>query len=673
MKKVSDNKKVIAVVVTFNRKDLLHECIEALLHQDYENCHVLVIDNASTDGTEESLKKYFKNKKFNYYNTGKNLGGAGGFNYGMKKAYEIGCDYVWLMDDDCIVHDDSLAELIKHANKLKDNFGFLSSKVLWKDDSICKMNVQKNSLVKKNDDWTTDRVKVIMATFVSFLVSTKVVENVGFPITDFFIWADDLEYSRRISRKYNCYLINDSVVTHKSKTNIGSNIALDNSENLSRYSYSYRNERYLYRREGFFGKLYYFLKLQYHKIKILKSNSENKNEKINIIKKASIAGKKFNPKIELTTKKNKIIAEFFGEPLNYGGQESFVSNIYQNINHKNLTFEFITPFEVQNQELKDLINKNNDILFNGNYNFNSKFRKKYIILMAKKYLNSYIDIIHIHSGSIYTLYKVSKIAKKKGIKKVIVHSHATGIDNFKYRMIKKVSDMNIEKYADLFLACSKEAGLWKFPNELINKSNFLVIKNGISIEKYMFDLSKRNEYRKKFNLEGKNILCSIGRFAKEKNHLFTINVFEHYLKKDKNGFLVLVGGSGDLEEQIIEYIKNHNLNKYILILKNRNDINNILSMSDVFIMPSLWEGLGIAAIEAQVSGMPVLCSNNIPDEVKISKYFFKEEIELGPEKWANKIAELMKIKRSIEYKKLLNNKYDIKNSAKIIEDIYRDL
>ena len=294
------SRKVMAVVVTYNRKELLKECINALLNQKYDNCDILVVDNASTDGTKEYISKELKNQKVHYVNTGANLGGAGGFNYGMKEAYKIGCDYMWVMDDDCIVHKDTLIELIKMDQKLGGNYGFLSSKVLWKDNTICKMNIQKNSLFKKNKEWITSPTKIIMSTFVSFFVKSSIVKEVGLPIKDFFIWSDDLEYSRRISRKYPCYLVNSSLVTHKSKTNIGSNIVIDDKTKLDRYRCAYRNEYYLFRREGLIGKIYYFLKISLHKYRIYRSNNshDDKKEKVNLINKSVKVGKKFYPEIE---------------------------------------------------------------------------------------------------------------------------------------------------------------------------------------------------------------------------------------------------------------------------------------------------------------------------------------------------------------------------------------
>jgi len=294
-------KRVAAVVVTYNRKELLEECIDALLHQTYNDCDIIVVDNASTDGTQEFINQKYKNLVI-YQNTGSNLGGAGGFNYGVKTAYTLGYEYFWLMDDDCIVDADSLSVLMNTANELNDDFGFLSSRVLWKDGSLCKMNIQKISYKQKIDENIVGLNKIIMATFVSFLVKRTVVEAVGLPISDFFIWADDLEYSRRISKNHNCYYVFNSKVTHKSKSNIGSDLAIDETGNFSRYRFAYRNEYYLFRNEGLKGKLYYFTKRMYHRIKIIR-NGKNVSEKLKVISNAIKEGKGFYPQVEFVDQK----------------------------------------------------------------------------------------------------------------------------------------------------------------------------------------------------------------------------------------------------------------------------------------------------------------------------------------------------------------------------------
>ena len=298
MKAVS--KTVAIVIVTYNRKKLLKECINKLLNQEFDNYKLLIIDNASTDGTKKFITEELKNKKIYYENTGANIGGAGGFNFGMKKAYNLGCDYMWLMDDDCMVKKDSLKKLLEADEKLNGNYGFLSSKVLWTDGTLCNMNKQKFTKdYKKNIRLYNEGIyKTYHASFVSFFVKTDVVKDVGLPIKDFFIWGDDVEYSNRITKKYDNYVINDSVVIHKTGTNVGSNISIDIPERLSRYNYAYRNECVIARENGIKGRLRQFAKVNYNILKVVFKSKNKKLERIKIIVSASIKGIKFRPKIE---------------------------------------------------------------------------------------------------------------------------------------------------------------------------------------------------------------------------------------------------------------------------------------------------------------------------------------------------------------------------------------
>ena len=149
--------RVTAVVVTYNRKELLVECLQALLAQTVfdtgAGCEleILVVDNASTDGTASSLSPLLEREpRIHYMLLEENLGGAGGFCAGMKRAVEEGCDYVWIMDDDTIPKPQALEKLLEVVNILEESreenrkagFGFLSSEVLWTDGTPCRMNRQ---------------------------------------------------------------------------------------------------------------------------------------------------------------------------------------------------------------------------------------------------------------------------------------------------------------------------------------------------------------------------------------------------------------------------------------------------------------------------------------------------------------------------------------------------
>lgn len=290
------SKKVVAVVVTYNRKKLLKECISSLLNQTYKNLEILIVDNASTDGTKAMVEKYSDQQLF-YVNTGKNLGGAGGFQFGIKESAKLQPDYLWLMDDDSIPTSNALEKLIKESNKI-GKFGFLISKVLWKDNSMCNMNIPKVTLNRKLQNFDGDPKKIIMGTFVSFLVPMSVVKEVGLPIKEFFIWADDIEYSRRISRKYPAYFVPESIVIHKCQSNNGSNIVNDSPARFNRYEYAYRNEVCIYRREGVAGWVHLGLKTALHLIKVIALSKDYKKRRIQIILSATKKGFSFKPQIE---------------------------------------------------------------------------------------------------------------------------------------------------------------------------------------------------------------------------------------------------------------------------------------------------------------------------------------------------------------------------------------
>ena len=293
--------KIAAVVVTYNRCALLKENIEKLLDQTVP-LDILVIDNNSTDGTYESLINLIEDDKIKYYNTGDNLGGAGGFQYGLKKAVVSGYDYVWIMDDDCMPDPNALQKFKDIDAKLNGNYGFLSSKVLWEDGAICTMNLQRYTLTKSVKNFDKPLIPIVMASFVSLFIKSSIVLELGLPIKEFFIWTDDWEYTRRISQKYPCYLVNDSIVVHKSNSNIGANIANDSIDRLERYKFLYRNDVFLYRREGFKGFCYESVRLVTHFFRIIFKSKNNKCKRIKIMISGTKEGLRFHPQIEFLDK-----------------------------------------------------------------------------------------------------------------------------------------------------------------------------------------------------------------------------------------------------------------------------------------------------------------------------------------------------------------------------------
>ena len=295
---------VVAVVVTYNRIEMLKKCISAIENQTY-SCDILIVNNASTDNTEEWIVSYSKSKdNIIYYNTGENIGGAGGFNYGMRKAVEAGYDYVWVMDDDCIPNTDALEKLM-NADKIlggPENYGYLSSVVLWTDGTECKMNRQKiRKAYYENVHYLKDSIiQVEQSTFVSLLFPAQTIKKVGLPIKDFFIWGDDIEFTRRITVRNNMqsFMVGSSQVVHAMKENTGSSIATDVPERINRYRYAFRNEGYLYKQEGIKGIAYYIAKCGLNFCRIIFKAKDHKLKRCRVLIGSMIKGLFFNPDVE---------------------------------------------------------------------------------------------------------------------------------------------------------------------------------------------------------------------------------------------------------------------------------------------------------------------------------------------------------------------------------------
>lgn len=295
-----DMNTVVAIIVTYNRKELLSRCIDSILNQKNAECDIIIIDNSSTDGTRDYISDYLEIDKIFYFNTEKNLGGAGGFHYGMKIALEKRYAYLWIMDDDTIPKEHALEELLKADRLLGGEYGFLSSAVLWKDGLYCKMNRQKivGTAYKKVHLLEKSLIPVYQATFVSLLLKKETVIREGLPIKEFFIWGDDVEYTHRLSNDADCYLVGKSQVIHFTENNVGSSIADDEYSRVNRYRYAYRNENYIARREGIKGVSYYIAKCCLNIVRILIKAKDHKMKRCWIIMSQMVLGISFNPKIE---------------------------------------------------------------------------------------------------------------------------------------------------------------------------------------------------------------------------------------------------------------------------------------------------------------------------------------------------------------------------------------
>ncbi len=240
---------VCAVVVTYNRKEMLLQCIEAIFNQTMPVYKLVILDNNSSDGTEQLLeeKGYLSFEKIVFKKLEENTGGAGGFNAGMKIADEFDPNWIWIMDDDVIPEDTCLEELLKAEEITKEEVSFYASSIRNSDGKA--MNVPKidRRQFTKYTDWYQyldyGMVRVVKATFVSLLINGKAVKKCGFPWAPFFIWGDDSEYTQRIIRDFGpAYMVGKSKALHLRSSEEELSIVKETNVNrIPLYFYLYRN------------------------------------------------------------------------------------------------------------------------------------------------------------------------------------------------------------------------------------------------------------------------------------------------------------------------------------------------------------------------------------------------------------------------------------------------
>ena len=287
-------KKIAAVVVTHNRRELLKENIEVLFAQTYSPLDILVVDNHSTDGTAEFLKEVeadphqWGEKGFFAESLSENAGGAGGFYHGMKRAFDTGYDAVWIMDDDTIPERTALTELVLAAERAggMETVGYLASEVLWTDGTACLMNRCRIAGEEREGLFP-----ITQGSFVSLLIPAETIRTAGFPDPAYFIWGDDKEYTLRVSDERPCYLVKKSRVIHKTKTNSGSSIATDEPDRIDRYFYAYRNDYVTAKKRGKKDLLLYHAAYILNYLRVIAYGDEKK-KRLKVMREGKQAGRK---------------------------------------------------------------------------------------------------------------------------------------------------------------------------------------------------------------------------------------------------------------------------------------------------------------------------------------------------------------------------------------------
>ncbi len=349
--------------------------------------------------------------------------------------------------------------------------------------------------------------------------------------------------------------------------------------------------------------------------------------------------------------------------MQQGGLENFIMNIYRNIDRTKIQFDFLVHY----QEKKFF---DDEIERMGGRIYRFSLRDDNNILKYIKQLNQFYKehkeykIIHCHMSSIGTINFL--VARNNNIMIRIAHSHNSATEKNLKGISKRLLMLPYKYVSNVNFACSESAGKYLFKNK-----KFEVIPNAINTKKFRFNEKKRKEYREKLGISRTQfVIGHVGRFNVQKNHKFIIEIFNEYLKKNENAMLLLIG-DGELLEKTKVLCNKLRIEKNVIFLKNISNIYDYYNVMDLFILPSLFEGLPVVGVEAQTNGLNCLFSDRITDEAKLIDTV--EYLNLKQKKWVEKFEQkfvTIEEDRLKNYNKISSSKFDIIKISKIIQEKY---
>ncbi len=343
-----------------------------------------------------------------------------------------------------------------------------------------------------------------------------------------------------------------------------------------------------------------------------------------------------------------------------GGLETMLMNYYRNIDRSKVQFDFLVHRDFEADYDGEILSMGGRIYRLPRLN---PFSKEYLNRLDKFFAeHKEYDVVHSHLDCMAGI--PLKYAKKHGVSFRIAHAHSSNqTKDIKY-LLKLIYKKNICKYANKLFACGQDAGLWMFGTD-----NFSILNNAIDVQRYVFNLDIRNKIREELGIGPDSLVVGhVGRFSAPKNHEYLINVFYELQKKNDKAVLLLVG-DGELRNKIQRQVQQLDITDKVIFTGVRADVCDLLQAMDVFVFPSIYEGLPVSIIEAQASGLPCLISEKVPIECKITDNVY--QIDLNDDiEWVKHIEMCAELQRENTYSEICSAGYDIKQNAKELENTY---
>lgn len=354
-----------------------------------------------------------------------------------------------------------------------------------------------------------------------------------------------------------------------------------------------------------------------------------------------------------------------------GGVESVVMNYYRFIDRDKIQFDFIIDSDstqVPRTEIEKLGGRIYEIPPYQNI-------FKYLKSLDDIFKNNNYRVVHSHINAL-SVFPLS-VAKKNKIPVRIAHSHSTASrGEYKKNILKNVLRPFSKVAPTHYMAPTIHASKWLF-GEKNSKDKTFILKNAIDVQKFSFNRNIRNELRNKYGYDDNDfIIGNVGRFVWQKNQEFLLYVFKEVLNEIPSAKLILVG-DGPLKKNLLNLAVELNIKDYVFFINNSTNVEDMYQILDYFVFPSNYEGLGIVAIEAQIMGLPTLCSDRVPREVEVTNLCMFLSLDIKPREWAKYIIDTsQKFKNNSRVSKKSDiqfNNYDIECEANKLADIYIEL
>lgn len=359
-------------------------------------------------------------------------------------------------------------------------------------------------------------------------------------------------------------------------------------------------------------------------------------------------------------------------PLGVGGVTNMMINIQSHIDRSKVNFDYLVYHDRKEPLEEKVFDMGSKKLVASVDNVPVRPLRRLLRIneIRKVCKKNHVKILHYNADSAADMTNIIG-AKLGGVKYITIHSHNAGFGTagIGIKLASALLKPLIPLICDNYWACSDLAARFLFPNSIIKAGNYEVIPNGIELNKYAYNSDARRSTRKRLGVEGKYVIGHVGRFSSQKNHSFLIDIFNRIQQKDSNTVLLLFG-VGELTEAMKTKVINLGIEDKVIFYGASNEMERMFQAMDVFVMPSLHEGLPVTGVEAQASGLPCVFADTITKEIGLTDNCQFLSLNDPEERWIETILSYKYSERRSGVQALLKAHYDIQQTADRVAELY---